>query len=495
MKKRTKITLRTKIYLTIVLLLALTGVFYASNPTFFTSVPFATGVAASRSDLLVSEYCTENIDTVACDGTVSLFATIPGFGSCREKYLTIAPSQSAAAGFTPRDVFVTEGATVFKIHNGTVTLFTTIAGCIATDHNGITFDHFGTFGFDMIVTCQEGDVFKIDGAGTVTPIASTGGMIEGAAVAPPGFGPHGGEIWVADEGASAVHAIKNDGTVTLNILSHVAAEGVFVIPAVPCTFCSGGAFFQALQDVGQVWQYPLSDFTGLGGKVLVTSESGGTGADTSLVTFNGTNYVQSSFGPRVPGVNEGSSFVDCDVPTPTPTLTPTPTPTPTPMGQVSQITPTGTTCQDFAGGTAQTLDTLNYSVRNGVIHQVNPGVFFYWVKVTAPAGNNTFVVNQSITTGNFNTLFAIASGSNVFNSSCTSVNGTFTQSDINNTTTGTVTVTFNATTAGIYYIGIKFSPSSVKNKTAPAPTTTVRYRFSTIGVPGSTQGLNLVKNP
>jgi len=349
MKKRTKITLRTKIYLTIVLLLSLTGVFYAANPTFFTSVPFATGVAASRSDLLVSEYCTENIDTVACDGTVSLFATIPGFGSCREKYLTIAPSQSAAAGFTPRDVFVTEGATVFKIHNGTVTLFTTIAGCIATDHNGITFDHFGTFGFDMIVTCQEGDVFKINGAGTVTPIASTGGMIEGPAVVPPGFGPHGGEIWVADEGASAVHAIKNDGTVTLNILSHVAAEGVFVIPAVPCTFCSGGAFFQALQNVGQVWQYPLSDFTGLGGKVLVTSESGGTGADTSLVTFNGTNYVQSSFGPRIPGLNEGSSFVDCDVPTPTPTPTATATatatftPTPTATATATATaTPTAT---------------------------------------------------------------------------------------------------------------------------------------------------------
>src|SRR5438094_10640643 len=139
--KMKKITLRTKIYLTIVLLLSLTGVFYAANPTFFTSVPFATGVAASRSDLLVSEYCTENIDTVACDGTVSLFATIPGFGSCREKYLSIAPSRSAAAEFTPHDVFVTYGTTVFQIHHGTVTLFTTIAGCIATDHNGITFDH------------------------------------------------------------------------------------------------------------------------------------------------------------------------------------------------------------------------------------------------------------------------------------------------------------------------------------------------------------------
>ena len=35
MKKRTKITLRTKIYLTIVGLLALTGVLYASNPSVF----------------------------------------------------------------------------------------------------------------------------------------------------------------------------------------------------------------------------------------------------------------------------------------------------------------------------------------------------------------------------------------------------------------------------------------------------------------------------
>src|SRR5438093_9939154 len=353
MKKRTKITLRTKIYLTIVALLALTGVFYAANPTFFTNVPFATGVAASQTELLVSEYCTENIDTVACDGTVSLFATIPGFGSCREKYMAIAPSQSAAAGFTPRDVFVTQGAMVFKIHEGTVSLFAALTGCLTSDHNGITLDHFGTFGFDMIVTCQEGDVFKIDGAGTVTPIATLfppgGGEIEGPAVVPPGFGPHGGEIWVADEDGSAVHAIKNDGTVTLNILSHVTAEGVFVIPPVPCTFCSGGAFFQALQDVGQIWQYPLSDFTGLGGNVIVTSEQGFAGADTSLVTFDGTNYVQSSFGPRIPGLNEGSSFADCDVPTPTPTPTATATatatftPTPTATATATATaTPTAT---------------------------------------------------------------------------------------------------------------------------------------------------------
>src|SRR6266478_8678614 len=128
MKKRTKISLRTKIYLTIVALLSLTGVLYASNPSTFSFFPsmFPTGVAAAPDLLLVSEYCSENIDTVACDGTHTLFATMPGFGSCQEKYLTIAPAQSAMAAvpFTPRDVFVTEftvpeGPAVHKIHEGT----------------------------------------------------------------------------------------------------------------------------------------------------------------------------------------------------------------------------------------------------------------------------------------------------------------------------------------------------------------------------------------
>ena len=38
-------------------------------------------------------------------------------------------------------------------------------------------------------------------------------------------------------------------------------------------------------------------------------------------------------------------------------LRPTPTPTPTPPGRISQITPTGTTCNQFRNGTAETLDS------------------------------------------------------------------------------------------------------------------------------------------
>jgi len=260
MKKRTKITLRTKIYLTIVGLLALTGILYAANPFPFSSqVPLPNGVAASPDLLLVSEYCTENIDSIDCNGNATLFATFPGFGSCREKYMAVAPGQSTAAGFTPRDVFGTEGPLIFKITPGSATLFAdlTAFGCTASDHNGITFDHFGTYGNDMIVTCQEGDVFRVHGDGSVAHIATlfppdpNTHLIEGPAVVPTPFGPHGGEIWIADEQANAVHTVglPPTYTVTLNVLSHVNPEGVYVIPSPPCSYCGQRLFQRRTTDV------------------------------------------------------------------------------------------------------------------------------------------------------------------------------------------------------------------------------------------------------
>ena len=98
MKRRTTITL------TILGILAMAGIFYAANPTPFTTVPGPTGVAASTTQLLVSEYTTQNIDTIDCAGIVSVLATLPGIGNFGERYMTIAPSQAASATpapFTP----------------------------------------------------------------------------------------------------------------------------------------------------------------------------------------------------------------------------------------------------------------------------------------------------------------------------------------------------------------------------------------------------------
>jgi len=155
-----------------------------------------------------------------------------------------------------------------------------------------------------------------------------------------------------------------------------------------------------------------------------------------------------------------------------------------------QITPTATTCDTFNNGTSADLTQVNYSVRNGKISQIDPGVFFYWIKVDATVGSNTFTIHQNITTGNFSTYFTKAAGSAVFTSSCVKLNSASITQAVNSPDT---LVTFNASTAGTYIIGIKYDTGAVKGQNAPSPTTTVHYDFSTNGVSGSTDGLDLVK--
>ena len=156
--------------------------------------------------------------------------------------------------------------------------------------------------------------------------------------------------------------------------------------------------------------------------------------------------------------------------------------------QISQITTKETKCNKFRDGGAQTLSSVSYAVDGqGKIKDVKPDAFLYWVAVTVPAGNNAFTVAQTITTGNFNTLFGMDKPkSKVFDSNCRDVHGMFTQNG------GTVTVTFNAAAAGTYYIQLQYKTDSVNHKPAPSPTT-VHYEFMTTGVPGSTSGLDLVR--
>jgi uncharacterized repeat protein (TIGR01451 family) len=164
--------------------------------------------------------------------------------------------------------------------------------------------------------------------------------------------------------------------------------------------------------------------------------------------------------------------------------------TPAVITHVGQITPTGTTCQQFSTGAAATLSSLSYSVKSGKLNQVAPGVFFYWVRLTnVPAGTQTFTITQAITTGNYDShYFNTAAGSFAYTASCgKAASQTVTQSG------ATTTVTFNAGSGGTFIIGIKYDTGSIVGFTAPAPTTTVHYDFSMTGVPGSTNGIDVIK--
>ena len=131
---------------------------------------------------------------------------------------------------------------------------------------------------------------------------------------------------------------------------------------------------------------------------------------------------------------------------------------------VSQITPVETTCSQFASGTAETLGSVQYDVSNDLIQRILPRNFLYWVKVTAPAGNNTVRITQTITTGNFNTFFAgKGNGSSVFDSNCVSLQRAGSQSG------NTATVKFNAPAAGTYFIGDQFHRAEPPRPTCSQP--------------------------
>src|ERR1700758_3922388 len=182
----------TTITLTIAGLLGLAGMLYAANHDFFKGedgptkappsppAPAAShfffsgvhnpapspnqavplGVAAAPADLIATEYCAfgnpdptfTNVDKVACDGSFATIAQImtPNGGGCQELYMTIAPTESANAGFTPRDYFITAGQNIYQLRlPNSPTLFAQIpdGGCSNPgDHTGITFDHEGAMG-------------------------------------------------------------------------------------------------------------------------------------------------------------------------------------------------------------------------------------------------------------------------------------------------------------------------------------------------------------
>ena len=347
---------RTTISLTIAALLSLSGMVYAANHVLFSFIvgTFSAGpigVAGSPDTLLATQFCDPELLSIDCLGIPTPLTTIPGFpsGQCLERYMSVAPAVSVNAGFNPRDIFITQGNQIFKFTPpaGPLVSFTTLPSC-GNDHTGITFDHVGTFGNNMITSCENGTIWTVNGAGASSLVATLPINIEneGPAVAPLSFGPFGGQILTTNDN-DAVNAIRNDGFVTLNAFvtgAGTGPESVHVIPQTLCQYCgSNGSFFQAVEAGGfgsfpGLYEYFPIDFAGLGGDILVPCEGN---SQIVRIHFNGSGYEMFFFDAIVGGLLEGSGFIDCNIPSPTPTPTPTFTPTATATATAT-FTPTAT---------------------------------------------------------------------------------------------------------------------------------------------------------
>lgn len=315
------------------------------------------GVAESLGRSLVTQFCSRQVLSISgtqSSASVSAFATLPPQGSpgnvCFEDYIAIVPTvpnpQSVAGfptpffnGFTSNDVYVTQGANITKISfdGSTVSAFATLPSC-AGSGNGITFDHVGTFGHNMIVACSDGPVWlvngsgqtvKVDGKRTSRPIATvpitTGQIVEGPDVAPLSFGSFGGQLLVTvspivptvPPSGDVVAVNPSNGKVS-EVAAVPTAESVALIPTTKCTFgLSSATYFTAAFGTNTVDFLPLTDprtgmgvFTGLGGNALVASEGSANGAGITLVTSTGGTSTFESFVTQ----HQGSAFVDCTTP-------------------------------------------------------------------------------------------------------------------------------------------------------------------------------------
>jgi hypothetical protein len=304
--------------------------------TTFASVVEPIGVAATPGRLLVTRpLCGDPRQVLAIDdsGATNLFATLPSRGGgCFEDYIAVAgpadPSlpgfpSPTKGGFVSNDVFVTQGPKVLKISlGGAVSTFATIPHC-GSSRTGITFDDVGTFGYAMIITCDNGKVWKVSPTGATTLIANIAAAlglasvrVENPDVAPLAFAPYGGHIVVAAEVLSKVFAVSPAGVVKA-VAQWPAAEGVHTVPGGKCnTAGTGAAFFTALfkpaaSGAGTIVRFPLTALKGLSGRLLVTSQAS---AGIGLLTSTGANTITPTLFHANIGKHEGSTFTDCLVP-------------------------------------------------------------------------------------------------------------------------------------------------------------------------------------
>jgi hypothetical protein len=148
-------------------------------------------------------------------------------------------------------------------------------------------------------------------------------------------------------------------------------------------------------------------------------------------------------------------------------------------------------CTQFLAGTATTISTVTYDTKNGTVTKIpTPGSFWYFVKVqvTTP-GTQSFTITQATdyapTSGT--PYFLLGGGSTAFDSSCNDLSGTATGGG------ASTTVTFTATTAGTYEVGVKFMTHAPIGSSPASDTSgfSYNYTFATTGASGSTQGLML----
>jgi len=236
-------------------------------------------------------------------------------GSSTEHYVA---ASLGLGGFPKGDIYVAQGNSVIHYNNaGTSVDLNFATGLVSGGEGvrGILFDSTGGFGFNMLASTDIGNIYKIGPGGATSPTAFatiTGENIEGMDIAPPGFGPYGGDLIVGSDSDGKVYAITPSGTVAnvgnpiFTDQNNQAEELTFV----PLNLGASGnpleGFYGSNYAVN-VLKADASQFAGLQGDLIITTEFGSNGPVVD-VHWNGSAFVQNQIG-AFPNQPEDGLFV------------------------------------------------------------------------------------------------------------------------------------------------------------------------------------------
>lgn len=214
-------------------------------------------------------------------GNVQVFAPTVNLASApsTEHYVAASP---AIGGWTGGEVYVADGSNIVHISNNGVTSNTFVTG-LSGEVRGIAFDLSGSYGNNMLVTTTAGDVYRVTPGASVSLVANVqlGGnsvSLEGLDVAPAGFGPFGGQLFVASETSNAVFAVSNGGVVTKltnGSLGDITVPSAEELTFVPLNLGASGSSLEGLYSGNYATNVLFangSQFAGMQGDMILTGE-------------------------------------------------------------------------------------------------------------------------------------------------------------------------------------------------------------------------------
>ena len=217
-------------------------------------------LAGPRGDGRLVAAAAGRLFLVTRDGTITPFADGPNgyhVASGPEAYIALSPGlhvSAASCDFVRDDIFVLRPGKPLGITrvdpDGQATNFADITGVDSL--NEIIFDTVGRFDHRLLVTGphnQHSTVLAVDCKGGIVPITDAAPPLEGGlAVAPSGFGTHGGELIAPDENSGVMLAISATGQSSVLAASGVAHGGDIGVESaafVPPGFSAGGTAYVA----------------------------------------------------------------------------------------------------------------------------------------------------------------------------------------------------------------------------------------------------------